>query len=546
MVVCWPIYAAGSVLVAVRPRVVTFLFPFFRAKRVRRALAGAVSVNSALPLFTLPLYVDPWTLVQLGQAIQRFRSSSEFYPEERRTAQQLIASLLVRRNQTGSSNDVCMHPDLVTDNLVTQLEESVMRRSVPGVTQVSVLARILSGVGWFGAMATLAPAIASVRVLLRPLLRPIGRFLPPSSRWFAMYYCALALTAAPRLPDVQLSRARCIFYSVSGCGMAWGLMVLEETARARLLRFARQAERWERARWASNLNPFQSQESRSSNAMIEALEWQRQVQGQDRQRAFEDGDGTEPVASEQRLGQADGSFGPVDATVEGGVGTGFETQDLDAEERHVSLRERKVRQLAKYGWMAVTSGIPALTMFSRTLGLFSSGAVFVGLCSAEAWFLTGFRERGDQRNRARDRRPRLAYPSAPAVMWIAKHGIRFIVPRCGARLAAFDVGVSVFGPLTLNVIALCRSPGQWRGKAFCLLELVGGVALGNDELLFVGSTFAVPFAIADIVSVADRVPLLVFAASSSVIYVGSSLLGANNEENRVFIARVLQKVLLVS
>lgn len=550
MVVCWPFYAVGSVVVAARPRLVSFLFPLFRVGRVQRALVGAAAASSgASSSVGLPLHLDPWSLVELGKAIHLFRASSELDPPDRRSAQQRIARLLVEQGRMGASRDVGISPDRVTDAVVAEVEESVMRRSVFGVTQVSLLARVVSGVGWFGAVVTIAPAIASVRFLLRPILRPLGRFIPPPLRWLVMYYMALHLTAAPRLADVQRSRPRCIFYSVAGCGMAWGLMVLEETSRARRLRFARQAERWEQSRWQSGPNPFESRDTSTSDAMMEALEWRRQVQGQDRQRAVVETGGADDDAQPQMADRGDDMDG-LELTLDDVVGPGFQTFDWDNDEHHVSHRNRKLRQLAKYAWMALTSGIPALTCFSRTLGLFSSGAAFIGLCSAEAWLLSDSDRqsgrRGDRAEHEAIPRPRLAYPSAPAIMWLAKHGIRFVAPRCGARLAAFDVGVSIFGPLALNVIALFRSRGEWCGKLFCLLELVAGVGLGNDELLVVGSMFAVPFAIADIVSIGNRVPLLVFVASSSAVYGGSSMLGSNNEQNRVRAARILGSALLVS
>jgi hypothetical protein len=183
-------------------------------------------------------------------------------------------------------------------------------------------------------------------------------------------------------------------------------------------------------------------------------------------------------------------------------------------------------------FMCVTAGAPAVLLSSRTLGFFSSMFFFVSLCSAEDWVSSATGG------------GRLAGPSPCMALWLLKAGVRQLT-RVSAlsNLAAFDVGVSIFGPLSLNFVILARSRGQTGGKVLCLLEAAFGVALGNSELVNVATLFLVPFTLLDLATMAKDLPLYTFSLASSAIVASSRL---SKEENRVKVAQLLRKLLLIT
>jgi hypothetical protein len=107
--------------------------------------------------------------------------------------------------------------------------------------------------------------------------------------------------------------------------------------------------------------------------------------------------------------------------------------------------------------------------------------------------------------------------------------------------AAFDVGLSIFGPLQLNFSALrVPSRGKVRSNALYLIEAGLGVALGSSELVSVACLFLVASVLNDVGSMAGDVPLVALALSSSALC-GSSLLARG--ENRAKVAAILQGML---
>lgn len=183
-------------------------------------------------------------------------------------------------------------------------------------------------------------------------------------------------------------------------------------------------------------------------------------------------------------------------------------------------------------FMCVTAGNPALMLSSRTLGFFSAMSFFVALCSADEWVAP---EAGSGR---------LAGASPCVALWLLKGGVRQLT-RVDVlpNVKAFDVGVSIFGPLSLNFVTLARSRGKAGGKALCLLEALFGVALGNTELVTVATMFLVPFMLWDISEIGADLPICAFSLSASTIYASSCL---SKEDNRVQVAQLLQKLLLIT
>lgn len=203
--------------------------------------------------------------------------------------------------------------------------------------------------------------------------------------------------------------------------------------------------------------------------------------------------------------------------------------------------------------MCVTWGAPAVRLTSRTLGFVSSMFLFLGLCSAEDWATNGLREK-TKKSKTAGSHP-LAGVSPCVALWLLKVVLRRLT-RDGApsNFAAFDIGVSVFGPLCLNFITLARSDDEGGsvsfhrpGQALCLVEAMLGVALGNSELVAVASVFLVPFTLWDIGEVAGvdggDLPVCAFALSLSAILASSWLA---KEGNREEVAQLLQNALLVT
>lgn len=183
--------------------------------------------------------------------------------------------------------------------------------------------------------------------------------------------------------------------------------------------------------------------------------------------------------------------------------------------------------------MAVTSGSPALQLSSRTLGFFSSMFFFVTLCSIEDWVTVD--TRGSHQ---------LAGSLPCAALWLLKIGIRhFTRSGTNSNLTAFDVGVSTFGPLSLNFVNVAHAVSRARGELICFLEVLFGIALGNTELASVGTAFLVPLTLVDIAEVSENLPLFAFVLSSSAICASSLLF---QEKNREKFAERVQAVLFLS
>lgn len=206
----------------------------------------------------------------------------------------------------------------------------------------------------------------------------------------------------------------------------------------------------------------------------------------------------------------------------------YEVQDNDSDEPlHCEPWEALV-----LGIMALPVGIPAVWSQSNMLGLFSSGLVFAGFCCLDScFFVQGSRDF------------RVRHGSCCAV-WFTKVGVRQLAAlhKYGTfekQMGVFDFGFTLFGPIALNLVTLCRAEGSMNYGTFCLLtiEAILGTITRRDELLRIASVFSACYTVRRLIVAYKKDQINGMFICSSLVVFGANALRDD------FVAEKLSKIL---